>query len=89
MFHVSRALLELLSSFFFLALKEPMDAIFVGEMSVASKREIPQVVQQVFVGSRGELVEDRSQLFVLPTVNVHGDSVALFRFSLGVEPVRG
>jgi hypothetical protein len=59
-----------------------MDAIFIGKMSIASKRQIPQIVEQFLVCSRSEPVEDCSQLYVLPAVNVYGDSIALLRCSL-------
>jgi hypothetical protein len=65
-----------------------MDAVFIGKMSIASKRHIPQIVKQLTVCSRREAVEDRSQLFVLPAVDIHPDHIALFRGSLGVEPIR-
>jgi hypothetical protein len=64
-----------------------MDAVFIGKMSIASKRHITQIVKQLIVCCRREPVEYCSQLFVLPTVNVHADSIALFRCSLGVEPI--
>ena len=63
-----------------------MDAVFIGKMSIASNRHIPQIVEQLIVCSRREPVEDCPQLFVLPAVNIHTDSIALFRCSLGVEP---
>ena len=64
-----------------------MDAEFIGKMPIASKRHIPQIVQQLSVCSRCEPVEDCSQLFVLPAVNIHRDSIALFGSSLRMEPI--
>ena len=64
-----------------------MDAVFIGKMSIASERHVPQIVKQLIVCSRREPVEDCSQLFVLSAVNIHANSIALFRCSLGVEPV--
>src|ERR1019366_6770050 len=61
---------------------------FIGKMSIASKRHIPQIVKQLTVCSRREAVEDRSQLFLLPAVDIHPYHIALFRGSLGVEPIR-
>ena len=61
-----------------------MDAVFIGKMSIASKRHIPQIVKQLIVCARREPVEDCSQLFVLPAANIHTDSIAQFRYSLGV-----
>jgi Domain of Unknown Function with PDB structure (DUF3857) len=71
----------------FLPLKEPMHAVFVGEMSVRSKRQIPQIIKQRSVCSGREPVENYSQLFVLPAVNVHGDCISLLRRSRRMQPV--
>jgi len=64
-----------------------MDAVFIGEMSIASKQHIPQIVEQLIACSRREPVEDCSLLVVLPAANIHADSIALFPSSLGAEPV--
>src|SRR3954465_4886206 len=64
-----------------------MDAVFISKMSVASKWQIPQIIKQFFVCPGRELVEDYFQVFVLPAGNGHGDSIALLRSSLSVEPV--
>ena len=62
-----------------------MDTVLICKVSIASKRHIPQIVKQFIVCSRREPVEYCSQLFVRPAVNIHGDSIALFRCSLGVS----
>ena len=63
-----------------------MDAIFVGKVSVAPKRHIPQIIEQLFVCSYCQLVEDCSQLVVPRAANIH---LALSRCSREVEPVWG
>src|SRR5205814_9403971 len=66
-----------------------MDAIFVGKVSVAPKRHIPQIIEQLFVCSYCQLVEDCSQLVVPRAANIHRNRVALSRCSRGVEPICG
>ena len=66
-----------------------MDAIFVGKVSVCSKRHVPQIFNQCFVCSCCEVVKDCPQLFVLSAINVHGDRVARFPRLRGVEPICG
>lgn len=71
----------------FASLKEPVDAIFVGQVSVAAKGHIPQIIEELFVCSDGQLVENGSQVVVLSANNIHGDRIALSRCSRGVEPI--
>ena len=66
-----------------------MDAIFVGKVSVAPKRHIPQIIEQLFVCSYCQLVEDCSQLVVPRAAHIHRNRVALSRCSCGVEPICG
>jgi hypothetical protein len=58
-----------------------VDAVFIGEVAVAAKRHITQVIEQLFVRSDCQFVEDCPQLVVLPSVDVHGDSIALSRWT--------
>lgn len=64
-----------------------MDAIFICKVSVTPKRHIPQIIEDFFVRSDCQLVENCPQLVILPTANVNRDSIALSRGSRGVEPV--
>src|SRR5208282_4491196 len=64
-----------------------MDAIFICKMSVAPERHIPQFIEELFACSYGELVENCSQLVILPAANIKGDGIALPRGSRAVEPV--
>ena|SRR5208283_402547 len=73
--------------FRFIPLEEPMDAIFICKMSIAPERHIPDIIEELFVCSYGELVENCPQLVVLPPANIEGDSIALSGGSRGVEPV--
>ena len=73
--------------FLFLPLEEPVDAEFIGKMSIGSKRHIPQIVEQFIVCSHCESVEDCSQLYVCPAADIHSDGIALFRRLLGMEPI--
>ncbi len=73
----------------FLSLEEPMDPKFIGQVPIAAKRQVAQIVQECFICSWGELVEDRSQLAVPAAVDVHADHIALFGHSRRVHPVGG
>src|SRR5215471_9996783 len=66
-----------------------MNTVFVGKMSVRSKRHVPQIVNERFVCSCCEAVKDCPQLFVLSAINVHGYRIARFRCSRGMEPICG
>ena len=65
-----------------------MDSVPIGKMSIAAERHITQIIEQLFICSHREIVEDCSQLYVLSSGNIHCDSIALFRGSRGMEPVR-
>src|SRR5271157_1170705 len=80
---------ESLNFLLFLPLEEPMYPIFVGEMPIAAKGQIPQIVQERLVCSCGKFVEDGSQLTVLSTVDIHADHIALSRCSRCMHPVCG
>src|SRR5208283_2937301 len=73
--------------FRFIPLEEPMDAIFICKVSVAPKRHIPHIIEELFACSYGELVENHPQLVIFPAANIEGDSIALSRSSHCVEPV--
>jgi hypothetical protein len=64
-----------------------MDAIFICKVSVAPKRHIPHIIEELFACSYGELVENCPQLVILPATNIESDSIALPWGSVGVEPV--
>jgi len=64
-----------------------MDAIFICKVSVTPKWHIPQIIEEFFVRSDCQLVENCPQLIILPTANVNRDSIALSRGSREVEPV--
>ena len=55
-----------------------MDAIFVGKVSVAPKRHIPQIIEQLFVCPYCQLVEDCSQLVLLPSKSKKGERFIMF-----------
>lgn len=65
-----------------------MDAIFICKVSIAPKRHFPQIIEELFVCSYCQLVENRPQLAILPAANVNRDGIALSGRSRGVKPVR-
>src|SRR5580704_15264390 len=66
-------------AFRFVPLEEPVNAILICEVSVDPKRHIPQIIEELFACSDGELVKNCSQLVMLSAGNIKGDSITLLR----------